>query len=129
MSCDFVSSFVRLCTEDFGVPASSRFSGMEEARSSGSGKENPSTQSSNWTSYKATEENRWNCQIETEADTLGTWALRWEAAEAKSMRECISFTYYSLTNLTIPSARVTEDCSVRCFKIFSKRLIKTNSTE
>jgi hypothetical protein len=25
----------------------------------------------------------WNCQIETEADTLGTWALRWEAAEAK----------------------------------------------
>ena len=71
----------------------------------------------------------WNCHIETEADTLGTWALRWEAAEAKSMRECISFTYYSLANLTIPSARVTEDCSVRCFKIFSKRLIKTNSTE
>jgi hypothetical protein len=56
---------------------------MEEARSSGSGKENSSTQSSNWTSYKATKENRWNCQIETEADTLGTWALRWEAAEAK----------------------------------------------
>ena len=38
-------------------------------------------------------------QIETEADTLGTWALRWEAAEAKGMRERISFTY-SLTNLT-----------------------------
>ena len=89
------------------VPAGSILSGMEEARSSGSGKENSSTQSSNWTSYKATEESRWHCQIETEADTLGTWALRWEAAEAKSMRECISFTY-PLTNLTVPSARVSD---------------------
>ena len=82
MSCEFLSSFVRLCTEEFGVPAGSRFSGMEEARSSGSGKENSSTTQATGTSHKATEEKH----IETDTDTLGTSALGWEAAEAKSMR-------------------------------------------
>ena len=59
---------------------------------------------------------------------LGTWALRWEAAEAKSMRECISFTC-SLANLTIPFAQVTEDQYVRVLIIFLRFLYKINNLD
>jgi hypothetical protein len=100
---------------------------MEEARLSGSGKENSATTQATGTSHTG-HLSRWNSQIDTEDGALGTWALRWEAAEAKSMRECISFTC-SLANLTIPSAQVTEDQYVRVLIIFLRFLYKINNLD
>jgi len=50
------------------IPAGSILSGMEEARLSGSGKENSATTlESNWDiTYKPQRENIWNSQIDTE---------------------------------------------------------------
>lgn len=103
------------------VPAGSILSGMEEARSSGSGKENSSTTQATDTSHKATEEKHMVLSDWNRDWYSGYFGTRMGGSWGEKHEGYISFTY-SLANLTIPSAEVTEYQYVRVLIIFSKRL-------